>query len=120
MSWRLGWLVLGGAIIFGVEIPATESAGGRGGCEAQRDLPGVPQGTLPAQKPLTATRLGEHAHDDQLDDLSAAARKAALFDFKQRTFRPGSRSRPTRFRPTAASTSTSSADTSSARALAGP
>src|SRR5262249_41049247 len=30
------------------------------------------------REPLTATRLGEHTHDDQLDDLSAEARKAGL------------------------------------------
>lgn len=28
------------------------------------------------REPLTATRLGEHEHDDQLDDLSAEARRA--------------------------------------------
>ena len=36
------------------------------------------------REPLTATRLGEHGHDDQLDDLSPQARQATL-DFKRRT-----------------------------------
>jgi uncharacterized protein (DUF885 family) len=34
------------------------------------------------REPLTATRLGQHAHDDRLDDLSEAARNATL-DFKR-------------------------------------
>ena len=37
------------------------------------------------REPLTATRLGEHAYDDQLDDLSAEARKATV-DFKQKVY----------------------------------
>ena len=36
------------------------------------------------REPLTATRLGEHGHDDQLDDLSSQARQATL-DFKRGT-----------------------------------
>jgi uncharacterized protein (DUF885 family) len=36
------------------------------------------------REPFTATRLGEHGHDDQLDDLSPQARQATL-DFKRRT-----------------------------------
>ena len=38
------------------------------------------------REPLTATRLGEHALDDQLDDLSQAARNATL-DFKRRVLK---------------------------------
>ncbi|MGO9109681.1 MAG: DUF885 family protein, partial [Thermoguttaceae bacterium] len=38
------------------------------------------------REPLTATRLGEHALDDQLDDLSPAARNATL-DFKRRVLK---------------------------------
>ncbi len=37
------------------------------------------------REPLTATRLGEHSFDDQLDDLSADARKATL-DFKLKLY----------------------------------
>ncbi|WP_165249199.1 DUF885 domain-containing protein [Paludisphaera soli] len=36
------------------------------------------------RQPLTATRLGEHAHDDRLDDVSAEARRA-LLDFQRET-----------------------------------
>jgi uncharacterized protein (DUF885 family) len=38
------------------------------------------------REPLSATRLGEHAFDDQIDDLSAAARKGTL-DFKRQTLK---------------------------------
>ena len=38
------------------------------------------------REPLTATRLGEHALDNQLDDLSQAARNATL-DFKRRVLK---------------------------------
>jgi uncharacterized protein (DUF885 family) len=36
------------------------------------------------REPLTATRLGNHDHDDQLDDLSPAVRQETL-EFKRRT-----------------------------------
>src|SRR5271166_4559029 len=38
------------------------------------------------REPLTATRLGEHAFDDQLDDLSPPARNERL-EFKRQTLK---------------------------------
>ena len=58
------------------------------------------------REPLTATRLGEHAFDDQLDDLSREARKATL-DFKRQVLKKlASRSPGTGSRLTARSITT--------------
>ncbi|QEH38171.1 hypothetical protein OJF2_67690 [Aquisphaera giovannonii] len=42
------------------------------------------------REPLTATSLGDHSHDDRLDDIEPAARKATL-DFKRATLETLSR-----------------------------
>ena len=49
-----------------------------GGRPARRVLPGVPRRCVPRRAALTATRLGDHRFDDQLDDLSAEARAARV------------------------------------------
>src|SRR4051794_26161932 len=79
----LGSLLLGAVIMIGSFAVAEEASRP---AEEDAKLGAVFQDYLKElfrREPLTATRLGEHAFDDQLDDLSAEARKATL-EFKQK------------------------------------
>ena len=116
-SWSdaYAWLGRAGARMSHERSWSTRAGRGRRGREAQRVFQDYLQ-ELFQREPLTATRLGDHAFDDQLDDLSAEARKATL-DSSGRPWRdlPPKRSTSTGSRATARSITRSSAATSSAR-----
>ena len=83
MRWSRTCLVVGMIIMNGAVVNAEDAP--PAGEDAKLDL--VFQNYLRElfrREPLTATKLGEHSHDDQLDDLSAEARKATL-EFQRET-----------------------------------
>lgn len=85
MRWVRVWLLSSGVIMSGAFVHAKDE--GRS-AEVDAKLNAIFQEYLKElfrRQPLTATRLGEHAHDDQLDDLSADARKATL-EYKQQVY----------------------------------